>query len=501
MNLAFALMVKGGTHPQGKTSTIVTRLDSNFTKSMELGAAIFYHANTDCLTPQSGFREARLCTENHAGSFKSTVSQAWEAVGVSVGMLTVQSLTEGVTRQGVSAPKNKLRHFQLQNLKPGGTVTCVVSRGSKVELYIGNQGFPDFANKTSPANSCISTGSATSKSCTTKHSVTMDLRSVYITLKGVDTYANASITCSQNNPIPIPLRNGSPKHVPEAGYGDLLYYSSLGKVRSGETVLAKLSGSNGDADLYVGFGIVPDSDNGDTFECMSADYGSNEACDGVAPSNFTLYALALNYDSLYDLTVLLRHHPASIALSDGVELFSQSSAVVDSIQDYVLGGLIAGRKVKCELWGATGGAELYVRFDDLPETSISSSVNSCSSSGTTTNKVCTTRAVTDQTEAYATVYTRQPYANISVKCSLVDGSAPTSAPETRPPTAAPTTPCKVLGAKCQIVGQCCKGTRIICEGATPTTRTCKRCLALTAKCQRHSQCCSKRCRSGKCRAT
>ncbi len=86
-NLAFKLMVTGGTHPRGKTSNVVPALDANPYLSIEKGAAIFYRANTVYLTPSSTFADARNATAQAAadlyGSAAATaVNEAWTAVGV-----------------------------------------------------------------------------------------------------------------------------------------------------------------------------------------------------------------------------------------------------------------------------------------------------------------------------------------------------------------------------------------------------------------------------------
>jgi Thermolysin metallopeptidase, alpha-helical domain len=82
MNLAFQLMVEGGTHPRGMSSTVVTPLSTDFTTSIVAAARIFYKANTACLTPSSTFLSARECTISFAGSYSAQVASAWDAVGV-----------------------------------------------------------------------------------------------------------------------------------------------------------------------------------------------------------------------------------------------------------------------------------------------------------------------------------------------------------------------------------------------------------------------------------
>ena len=75
-NLAFVLLVEGGTHPRGKTSVNVSGI------GFSAAADIFYQANNNCLTASSNFAAARDCTVQFAGSFANNVNDAWDAVGV-----------------------------------------------------------------------------------------------------------------------------------------------------------------------------------------------------------------------------------------------------------------------------------------------------------------------------------------------------------------------------------------------------------------------------------
>jgi vibriolysin len=86
-NLAFALLVEGGTHPRGKTSNNVPALNGNFDTSLGMALDIFYDANVGCLTPSSNFQAARNCTAAAAQSqfgatAEAAVQEAWDAVGV-----------------------------------------------------------------------------------------------------------------------------------------------------------------------------------------------------------------------------------------------------------------------------------------------------------------------------------------------------------------------------------------------------------------------------------
>jgi len=80
-NLAFALLVTGGSHPQKKTTVEVTAL------GMDKSVAVFYRALTEYMTSDTDFAAARAATaqaakELYGASAETSVNAAWDAVGV-----------------------------------------------------------------------------------------------------------------------------------------------------------------------------------------------------------------------------------------------------------------------------------------------------------------------------------------------------------------------------------------------------------------------------------
>jgi vibriolysin len=80
-NLAFVLLVQGGTHPRGKTSNNVPGI------GISKAEQIFYRANTVYLTSGSDFEDCRNATANAADDLYGqtevdAVHEAWDAVGV-----------------------------------------------------------------------------------------------------------------------------------------------------------------------------------------------------------------------------------------------------------------------------------------------------------------------------------------------------------------------------------------------------------------------------------
>jgi len=85
-NLAFYLMVQGGSHPRMKSPTVVDAI------GIDKAMRIFYYANTRLLTSTSDFQAARYATARAAeilygrcGREWQAVHSAWDAVGVAGG--------------------------------------------------------------------------------------------------------------------------------------------------------------------------------------------------------------------------------------------------------------------------------------------------------------------------------------------------------------------------------------------------------------------------------
>jgi vibriolysin len=162
-NLAFALMVKGGTHPRGKTSNVVPAMDANQSVGIQKAAAIFYRANTQCMTAGSTFQDARACTESAANalygaSAATTVSEAWKAVGVPAPYVwTVRD-----TKNNVSGASGVKIYYTLTT--PAGAKALKFSTSGNngdLDLYV------KYGNKPSLMNyACRSAGATSTESCT-----------------------------------------------------------------------------------------------------------------------------------------------------------------------------------------------------------------------------------------------------------------------------------------------------------------------------------------------
>ncbi len=213
-NLAFVLLVQGGTHPRGETSVTVPALHSNFDTSLGMALQIFYAANVGCLTPSSDFAAARYCTallaqtlfddgylsSNHAAA----VHSAWDAVGVPSDEppepTTPIPLTDGDELSGQAGETGAIQHYFLEGVSAGKTITCSTSSNNgDADLYLRFNAEAE-TNPNSSNNECGSYSSNSNESCTT--GAAPDAGSGTSTLNAAvhaySAYTNLSLICLIN---------------------------------------------------------------------------------------------------------------------------------------------------------------------------------------------------------------------------------------------------------------------------------------------------------------
>jgi len=137
-NLAYYLMVMGGTHPRGKTTVNVTPLSSTSSTSLDMGQKIWYRALTVYMTSTTNFSGARTATVNAAtdlygATAAATVTAAWDAVGApggSGGGGTTTTLTNGVAVTGISASTGSWKHYKITVPASQTSLAIVMSGGT-----------------------------------------------------------------------------------------------------------------------------------------------------------------------------------------------------------------------------------------------------------------------------------------------------------------------------------------------------------------------------------
>jgi vibriolysin len=192
-NLAFKLMVTGGSHPRGKTSNVVTALDANATTSIQKGAAIFYRANTVYLTPGSTFSEARGATAQAAADLygsaaAATVNDAWTAVGVSA----PPTWTVLSSVSNLSGSKGSSKTY-TQVTPAGATALRFATSGGTgdADLYVKFGSAP-----TTSSYDCISGSATAEESCTI---LGAKQGTYYVLIKGYTAYSGVTYTVSSGN--------------------------------------------------------------------------------------------------------------------------------------------------------------------------------------------------------------------------------------------------------------------------------------------------------------
>lgn len=144
-NLAFYLMVAGGTHPRGKTTVVVPALGATPAASLDMAQRIFYRALTTYLTSSSNFAAARTATAQAAtdlygATANAAVHKAWDAVGAPGGATppaTTTVLTNGVAQTSLSGATGSWKHFKIAVPTGQTKLDIVQSLGTgDADLYV-----------------------------------------------------------------------------------------------------------------------------------------------------------------------------------------------------------------------------------------------------------------------------------------------------------------------------------------------------------------------------
>lgn len=195
----------------------------------------------------------------------------------------------------------------------------------------------------------------------------------------------------------------------------------------------KTQGFKGDPDLYLRFGETPDitfeiSDNA----CASAYEGTTETCStGSSGMDDSILFVALHaYESYQGITLVCIVYPSIagqspseaimikdqvIELKDGEAKVNQNGAKGE-VQLYRL--MVASQQqTYCELSGGKGDADMYIRFNQVPEVSVASTNNDCVSVNERSYEYCSTSSSsnTDGT-LYVAVHAYEAYRGVQLSC-------------------------------------------------------------------------------------
>ncbi len=287
-NLAFYLLSQGGTHPRNKTTVNVPA--QGITKAR----AVFYRALTVYMTSSTNFEGARNATAQAAQDLYGTstynaVQDAWSAVGVPGGPVTVSPLTNGQAVTGLSGGSGSWAYYKI----------AVPSGQTQLEIKIwGGSGDCDLyvkrgAQPTSSSYDYRPYLNGNNETVTVSNPAAGDW---YVGLNGYAAYSGMSLQATYTGGggggggVTV-LSNGVAVTGLSGAQGSEAFYKIA--VPSGQTQLEiKIWGGSGDCDLYVKYGSQPSTTSYDYRPYLS---GNNETVTVSNPAGGDWYVMLRGY--------------------------------------------------------------------------------------------------------------------------------------------------------------------------------------------------------------
>ncbi|NNB85984.1 peptidase M4 [Corallococcus exiguus] len=187
-NLAFALLAKGGTHPRGRSTVVVTGI------GVQKAAQIWYYANANLYTAGTTYDQAKTWTIQAATALgydaatQASVKAAWEAVGVGVTVPppTCTALTNGVAKTGLSGAASSANYYCI-DLPVSKASTYVMSGGTgDADMYIKFGSAP-----TTTSYDCRPYLSGNAETCSAAAKTAAG--KMYIMVRGYSAYSGVSL--------------------------------------------------------------------------------------------------------------------------------------------------------------------------------------------------------------------------------------------------------------------------------------------------------------------
>jgi Zn-dependent metalloprotease len=144
-NLAYYLMVMGGTHPRNMSTVNVTPLSATSSTSLDMAQKIWYRALTVYFTSSTTFQSARTATAQAAtdlygSAAAASVNQAWDCVGVpggSGGGGGVTTLSNGQTVSNISVATGAWVYYKITVPSGQASLKINMSGGTgDADLYV-----------------------------------------------------------------------------------------------------------------------------------------------------------------------------------------------------------------------------------------------------------------------------------------------------------------------------------------------------------------------------
>ena len=305
-NLAFCLLSKGGTHPQGKSTTNVPSV------GMDKAIRIFYKAQVDILTSSAKYATVRIATEQAATALgydqatKDAVGCAWAAVGVgtaptSCGGTTPPPpppsdgvLTNGVAVTNISGATGTDQFWSIT--VPSGQTSLVfnISGGTgDADMYVQSGTKP-----TTTSYACRPYLNGNTETCSFSPPAA---GTYYVMLRGYSAYSGVSLkaTYSATTGGDPYLSNGVAVTSLGGASGSAKYWRVA--PGAGKTLTVKISGGSGDADMYTRFGSRPTTS---TYSCRPYLNGNTETCTQTNTQAGDYYVMLRGYSAYSGVTLI-----------------------------------------------------------------------------------------------------------------------------------------------------------------------------------------------------
>ncbi len=360
VNLAWTLLASGGTHPRGKTSTVVPGI------GIWRASRIFYRALTSYFTSQTNLEGARYATAEAAhdlydGSIASSVHAAWDAVGVGSGVVSTSDsssveLTNGTSVSGLAGAAGEELHYRVVVPVGAMQLELALAGGSgDADLYVR---FGQPATPQAYDERPYLTGSDEAV-----HIAAPTAGTWYAMVRGYRAFdgvaINASYVGAGGGSAAEVLRNGEPMRD-IAGQRAETHTYRFDVPAGSSTLRFEMSGGSGDADLYVRYGAAPTTSTYDYRPYLS---GNTERVVPAAATSGTWYAMVRGYSAFAGVALVARRDDAAGedgVLSNGVAI--ESLQGVQGDERYFTVDVPSGIEgLTIAMGGGSGDADLYVR--------------------------------------------------------------------------------------------------------------------------------------------
>ncbi|MCE9668087.1 M4 family metallopeptidase [Myxococcus stipitatus] len=298
-NLAFHLLVQGGTHPRGRSTVSVPGI------GLPKARYIWFRALTLYMTAGTDFLGARNATRQAAAdvlpsSDVDAVERSWRAVGVPpVTPLpaNVLALSNGIPVANLSGATGNKQFFSLEVPADEPELVFELSGGAgDADMYVKFGATPGLSQ-----NECRASLAGTSETCRITNPVP---GTWYVLVHAHTGYSGVTLRGAYSNPpeLAAPLTNGVPLPNLSGAAGSKAYWKMW--VPAGQArVTFSLSGAagvSGDADLYVRRGAAPTLT---TFDCAPRLQGNSETCTINNPAEGEYYVMVHGYVGYSVLTL------------------------------------------------------------------------------------------------------------------------------------------------------------------------------------------------------